>query len=143
MVSTDIIKQFEGCQLKAYLCPAKKWTIGYGSTYHPNGVAVKEGDTITQSQADQYLSIEAEKRIAEMRLPSNLNDNQKAALLSLQYNIGQGRWMSSTIRKKVLNNPSDPSIRDEFMKWINKGSSFEKGLRRRRQAEADLYFSNP
>jgi len=143
MVSTDIIKQFEGCQLKSYLCPAKKWTIGYGSTYHPNGVAVKEGDTITQSQADQYLSIEAEKRIAEMRLPSNLNDNQKAALLSLQYNIGQGRWMSSTIRKKVLNNPSDPSIRDEFMKWINKGSSFEKGLRRRRQAEADLYFSNP
>ena len=143
MVSTDIIKQFEGCQLKAYLCPAKKWTIGYGSTYHPNGVAVKEGDTITQSQADQYLSIEAEKRIAEMRLPSNLNDNQKAALLSLQYNIGQSRWMNSTIRKKVLNNPSDPSIRDEFMKWINKGSSFEKGLRRRRQAEADLYFSNP
>lgn len=143
MVSTDIIKQFEGCKLKSYLCPAKKWTIGYGSTYHPNGVAVKEGDTITQSQADQYLSIEAEKRIAEMRLPSNLNDNQKAALLSLQYNIGQGRWMSSTIRKKVLNNPSDPSIRDEFMKWINKGSSFEKGLRRRRQAEADLYFSNP
>ena len=27
-----LIKRFEGCRLKAYLCPAGVWTIGWGST---------------------------------------------------------------------------------------------------------------
>ena len=46
----SLIKSFEGCRLKAYKCPAGVWTIGYG---HTSGV--KEGDTITQEQADEYL----------------------------------------------------------------------------------------
>ena len=40
-VSNDcisLIKQFEGCRLTAYKCPAGVWTIGYGHT-----VGVKEG----------------------------------------------------------------------------------------------------
>ena len=28
----DLIKHFEGCELKAYKCPAGVWTIGYGHT---------------------------------------------------------------------------------------------------------------
>ena len=28
----DLIKEFEGCSLKAYKCVAGKWTIGYGHT---------------------------------------------------------------------------------------------------------------
>ena len=27
-----LIKKYEGCELKAYLCPAGVWTIGYGHT---------------------------------------------------------------------------------------------------------------
>ena len=46
----SLIKSFEGCRLKAYKCPAGVWTIGYGHT-----AGVKEGDTITQEQADEYL----------------------------------------------------------------------------------------
>lgn len=45
-----LIKSFEGCQLEAYLCPAKVWTIGYG---HTEGV--KEGQTITQEAAEAFL----------------------------------------------------------------------------------------
>ena len=26
----NLIKSFEGCHLKAYICPAGKYTIGYG-----------------------------------------------------------------------------------------------------------------
>ena len=26
----ELIKHFEGCELKAYKCPAGVWTIGYG-----------------------------------------------------------------------------------------------------------------
>ena len=28
----NLIKEFEGCRLKAYKCPAGVWTIGYGHT---------------------------------------------------------------------------------------------------------------
>ena len=37
-----LIKKYEGCQLKAYKCPAGVWTVGVG---HTRGV--KEGMTIT------------------------------------------------------------------------------------------------
>lgn len=46
----SLIKQFEGCRLKAYKCPAGVWTIGYGHT-----AGVKEGDIITQETAESYL----------------------------------------------------------------------------------------
>ena len=46
----DLIKHFEGCELKAYKCPAGVWTIGYG---HIKGV--QEGDVITEQQADEML----------------------------------------------------------------------------------------
>jgi lysozyme len=60
----DIIKEAEGLRLKAYLCPAKVWTIGFG---HTKGV--KEGDTCTISQADQWLREdcqEAEEAVARL-----------------------------------------------------------------------------
>ena len=139
-IDLSLIKHFEGCKLDAYICPAGKITIGYGSTRHPNGEPVKIGDKISQVMAEKYLEIEAQRRLTAMALPDTLTDNQKSALVSFQYNVGMGKWNSSTLKKKVLQNPQDPTIKDEFMKWVNKGSSFEKGLTRRRAAEAELYF---
>jgi lysozyme len=46
----ELIKQFEGLRLKAYLCPGGVWTIGYG---HTSGV--KSGMVITKAQAEEYL----------------------------------------------------------------------------------------
>ena len=43
----DLIKHFEGCELKAYKCPAGVWTIGYG---HTKGV--QEGDEWSESHAN-------------------------------------------------------------------------------------------
>lgn len=45
-IGRNLIKAFEGYRSEAYLCPAGKWTIGYG---HTSGV--KEGDTCTKEQA--------------------------------------------------------------------------------------------
>ena len=52
----ELIKHFEGCELKAYLCPAGVWTIGYG---HTKGV--KEGDVITAEEADAMLLAELDE----------------------------------------------------------------------------------
>ena len=46
----DLIKNFEGCRLDAYKCPAGVWTIGYGHTGN-----VHKGMAITQEAAEAFL----------------------------------------------------------------------------------------
>lgn len=145
----NLIKSFESCRLKSYLDSKKIPTIGWGNTFYENGTSVKLGDTITQERADRlFLNILSifDKGVDQL-VTSNINDNQKAALVSFAYNVGldidadtkaEGLG-DSTLLKKVNVNPNDPLIRNEFMKWVNKGSSFEKGLTRRREAEWKLY----
>ena len=48
----DLIKSSEGLKLKAYLCPAGIWTIGYGFTK-----GVRAGMTITEEQATHLKGI--------------------------------------------------------------------------------------
>lgn len=138
-----IIKRFEGCRLRAYLCPAGKWTIGWGNTFYEDGSAVKKGDVITQDRADKLFVILLNQFANEIRplCHKDLNENQFSALLSFAYNAGTTRFRNSTLRKMSIANPNNPRIRDEFMKWVNRGTPFEKGLTRRRKAEADLYFT--
>jgi lysozyme len=139
----NLIKLFEGYKPKAYLCPAGIVTIGFGSTMYTDGRKIKLGDTINEQQGNELLNWELKnKGIALHGL--NLNQNQFDSCLSFIYNLGIGAFAKSTLKKKILINPNDKSIRDEFMKW-NKarvgGQLMElKGLTRRRIAEAELYF---
>jgi lysozyme len=139
----NLIKLFEGYKAKSYLCPASVVTIGWGSTMYTDGRKIKLGDTINEQQAEVLLMWELKnKSIALHGL--NINQNQFDACLSFIYNIGIGGFAKSTLRKKILLNPNDPTIKAEFMRW-NKanvgGKMIElKGLTRRRTAEAELYF---
>lgn len=148
---TELIHDFETCELEAYECPASKqkptsqkfWTIGWGNTFYADGSKVKKGDVITQAEANRLFEVVVEKYFVSpvkrlIKVP--LNDNQFSALVSFTYNLGVQNFKTSTLLKKVNANPQDPTIADEFKKWINKGSPFEKGLLRRRIAESELYF---
>ena len=134
---------FEGYKAKSYLCPASVVTIGWGSTMYTDGRKIKLGDTINEQQGEELLMWELKnKSIALAGL--NLNQNQFDSLLSFVYNLGVGAFAKSTLRKKILANPNDPTIKAEFMKW-NKarvgGQLMElKGLTRRRESEAEMYF---
>jgi lysozyme len=138
----DLIKSFEGLFLNAYPDPktgGEPITIGFGSTMYQNGKKVKMGDTITEAEALKLLEWEITNKANAISL--NVNQNQFDALVSFAFNLGLGNFNSSTLKKKIFKNPNDPTIRNEFMRWVSPGSSVEKGLRRRRKAEADLYFS--
>ena len=140
----DLIKEFEGCKLKAYLCPAGKATVGYGATYYKDGTKVKLGDTITQEEADELLHwmIENEyESYVKKAVTSKINPYQSDALTSFAYNCGTGNLKKSTLLKKVNNNPSDPTIADEFAKWNKSKGKVLAGLTRRRKAETKLYFT--
>ena len=139
----NLIKLFEGYKPKAYLCPAGVVTIGYGSTMYNTGLKIKLGDTINEQQGNDLLMWELKnKGIALHGL--HLNQNQFDACLSFIYNLGIGAFVKSTLKKKIVANSNDKSIKDEFMKWNKARVSGElmelKGLTRRRIAEAELYF---
>lgn len=140
----DIIKSFEGLFLKPYLCPAKVATIGYGTIKYPNGTKVRLTDAaITEAKAMEYLMFEINQksRAIDPMLREDLTGNQFAALISFAYNLGEGALRQSTLLKKVNANPLDAQIRGEFQKWIYADGKKLNGLLRRRNAEADLYFS--
>jgi len=139
----EIIKEFEGCKLKAYKCPANIWTIGFGSTRYEDGLGVRQGDEITQAKAEMLLEITLIKfsqQVGEL-VKVKINQNQKDALTDFAYNCGVGNLKNSTLLKKVNANPSDASIRAEFLRWNKANGKVLAGLTRRREAEANLYFS--
>lgn len=140
----ELIKRFEGLKLKPYNCPASIATIGYGNTYYPDGTKVKLTDpAITKEKAEEllkFLLVSYEKGVDSF-CRDDINQNQFDALTSFAYNVGVGNLQKSTLIKKVNKNPNDPTIRAEFMKWNKGGGKVLLGLTRRRQAEADLYFS--
>lgn len=139
----DLIKRFEGLKLKPYQCPAGIPTIGYGNTYYPSGAKVKLTDpAITKEKAEELLKflLTSYEKGVDSFCRDDINQNQFDALTSFAYNVGVGNLQKSTLIKKVNKNPSDPTIRAEFMKWNKGGGKVLLGLTRRRQAEADLYF---
>ena len=140
----EMIKSFEGLKLNPYLCSAGVPTIGYGTTRYPNSVRVTMNDRqITKEQADVFLKhdIRQFELAVDALCTDRLTQNQFDALVCFAYNLGATNLRNSTLRIKVNANPNDPTIRNEFMKWNKAGGLAIRGLTRRRQAEADLYFT--
>jgi len=139
-----LITEFEGFSAKPYLCPAKIPTIGYGNTYYPDGKRVTLLDKeITKVQAFEIFKAVADRFASKVSklVTSPLNQNQFNALVSLAYNIGTGNFASSTLLKKVNANHNDKSIGLELKKWNKVNKKEVAGLTRRRNYEANIYFS--
>ena len=133
----DLIKQFEGLRLKAYLCAAGVPTIGYG---HTRGVSL--GMSITEEQAEGYLLEDIhEFELAIQRLVyTRLTQNQFDALVSFTFNLGIGSLKTSTLLKK-LNAGDIAGAANEFNKWVYAGGKKLKGLIKRRAAERLLFIT--
>lgn len=134
----ELIKQFEGLRLEAYLCPAGIWTIGYG---HTSGVS--PNSFITIQEADEYLHRDVatiEMQLNKLNL--SLRQCQWDAIVSFVFNVGIGNFKSSTLLAKIRINPDDNSIMDEFLRWVYANGKVMKGLQKRRLTEMKLYFSD-
>lgn len=134
----DLIKEFEGCCLKAYLDVVGVKTIGYGHTKD-----VVMGTRITEQIAEELLKADLSdtEQVVSRLVRRKLTQYQFDALVSFVYNLGESNLLKSTLLKKVKINPNDPSIAMEFGKWIHAGGKVLNGLIRRRAAEAELYFT--
>ena len=134
-VGLRLIKDFEGLRLGAYKCPAGVWTIGFG---HTKGV--KQGQVITEAQADDYLVEDIGPIERQLnKLGVNFRQEQFDALVSWIFNLGWGNFSNSTLKKKIIADSKDEEIAAEFIKWVNAGGKPLVGLKKRRIAEANMF----
>lgn len=92
---TELIKRYEGLSLKPYLCPAGKWTIGYG---HTKGVSATT-PPITANQAEEMLAEQIQQFADGVRplVKVPVTQDQFDALVSYAYNRGLGAFQRSTV----------------------------------------------
>lgn len=130
----NLIMQFEGCRLTAYRCAAGVWTIGYGHT-----AGAKQGQTVTQAQAEEYLRQDCRKfenyvnNKAYVPVTEQLNQNQFDALVSFTYNCGQGNL------KTLCAGRSTAQIAAAIPKYNKAAGKVLAGLVQRRAAEQALF----
>jgi lysozyme len=143
-----LIKEFEGCHLKAYYDPLTGGlpiTIGWGSTRRKDGTRFMIGNKITQEEADDlfYYQLRREFIPALEKIPywREMNDNQRGALLSFAYNLGAGFYGGSGFNSitRNLREKNWAAIPKTLEMYRNPGSNVEAGLLRRRKAEGDLW----
>ena len=137
-----LIKEFEGCKLAAYQCPAGIWTIGYGSTRYGDGTPVTKGRTLPNEGAALELlkATMGKYEKAVNGLGVELTQNEFDALVSLTYNIGAGNLASSTLVKMLKSGDNKAEIAKQFLRWDKANGKPLAGLTSRRNAEAELFL---
>ena len=145
-----LIKEFEGCHLKAYPDPLTGGlpiTIGWGSTRDFNHTPFKRDRVITQEYADRLLEHDILNRFLPKleKIPywNEMNERQQGALLSFAYNLGADFYGASgfnTISRK-LREKDWKGVPAALELYRNPGTKVEAGLRRRRIAEGKLWIS--
>jgi lysozyme len=132
----DLIKQFEGCELKAYTCPAGVLTVGYGHT----GTDVYAGMEVSQAEADDLLktdTIRFEKAV-DKHTNVDLKQCMFDALVSFTLNCGEDAFKNSTLLR-LLNAGDYEGASGQFSRWVNGANGPLPGLVRRREAEEALF----
>ena len=138
----ELIKEFEGFSSVAYLCSAKKATIGYGNTFWEDGTPVKIGDQISKERAETLLKhvVDNFSVAVEVDIKIEVSQNQFDALVSLAYNIGLGAFKNSTLLRQ-LNRGNFVGASQEFLRWDKSNGKPLLGLTRRREREKLLFES--
>ena len=124
-------------------------TIGFGSTYFPDGSEVTmDCDPINAKKASEIFDacLESFENFVNDSVKNHLTQNQFDACVCFCYNVGKDAFGSSSLLKKININTHDLSIAGEFGKWCHgtvDGKMIElAGLKNRRQKESDLYFKD-
>jgi len=142
-----LIRRFEGLQTKVYADPktgSAPYTVGYGHT----GPDVHLGAIWAVKACEDALVTDithAWDAVARLLSLSPTSQGQLDALVSFAFNVGvYGTPQHPKLRESTLlrkHKAGDfAGAADEFLKWINKGSPVEAGLRTRRAAERALYL---
>jgi lysozyme len=144
-----LIRKYEQFRNHPYLDAVGVPTIGWGNTFWEDGTPVKMTDEpVTRERGNALHSywLNIFEDSVEKYVKKNLFQCQFDALVSFAYNVGIANFRSSTLLKRINNDPNDPDIEKQFKRW-NKGRDrvtgeliVLNGLKKRRNEEAFLYF---
>lgn len=126
-----LLKNFEGCRLKAYkpVPTEKEYTIGWGH------YGVPAGTVWTQKQADDQLIKDLVKYENYVNsLKRDFNENEFSALTSFVYNCGLGSLQS------LCRNRNNRQIAEALLLYNKAGGRVIAGLTKRRKAERELFL---
>ena len=125
--------------------------LGLGCALAGRGTALA-GETVPSTNAASAAQATSGEKVMNHKVIVTVIDKKVYPELQKQYcsdpnsgpcpcyNVGDNAFSGSTLLKKVKANPNNPSIRDEFERWIYAGGRVSSGLVNRREAEADMYF---
>jgi lysozyme len=128
----ELIKSFEGLRLKAYQCPSKKWTIGYGHTGKIYGIKIVRGLNITERLANKLLLSDVEKfekKVAKYDKKYKWTQNEFDALVDFAFNIG------SIDKLTVFGTRKKEVIADKILLYNKSNGKVLDGLTIRRHIE--------
>ena len=132
----DFIKQYEGCiTIATKLKGESYYTIGYGHT----GADVKEGQTVTEEQANEMLKADI-KGYTDYVLKHcsylDLNQAQVDSLVSFTYNTGAGNLQRLTAN----GTRTEKEIAEHITAYTKSKSEVNRnGLKKRREAEKSMF----
>ena len=152
-IGLKLIKHYEGCKLRPYLCPANLWTIGYGSVLYPDQIKLKLADRRnyplqtkdnrqwSKEEVDKLLKHDLTRfeRGVALYVTVPLRPNEFSALVSFAFNLGNGVLQRSTVRSALLRGDKEAAM-ESLVKYCRAGGKILKGLQNRRLDERKLFL---
>jgi len=159
-----LIAGHEGDVLTVYPDQGGLWTVGKGHLIKSTDTVVRNGKrlalypygprdpakpdvptgvrTITQAESDAFFlkDTETARNAVANKVSVPLTDNQRAALVSLVFNIGTGAFGGSTLLRK-LNAGDYQGAADQFLVWKKVGGKDSAGLLKRRTDERSIFLA--
>lgn len=129
-------ESFETLRLEAYQDPTGTWTIGWGHT----GKDVYPGLKIDEDSATALLhaDLSSAQACVNRALKVAVSSNQFDALVDFCFNVGPTDFLGSTLLREV-NAANFAAATVQFSRWIHSRGIVLPGLKRRRDAEAQLF----
>jgi len=143
-IGLNLIKHYEGYRSKPYLCPANRWTVGYG---HLIGDGLNLPDNWNRHFSVEEINELLKRDLVKFEqgvlryITVPLNQYQFDSLVSFSLNLGLGTLQRSTVRQKI-NRGDIAGAAKVLLKYNKGGGKVLKGLDLRRKDEYALLMSN-
>lgn len=140
-IATPLVAAWEGLYLKTYKdrLAHDLLTVCYGMTSYDRPVHL--GDVYTKEECQQFLADALPRYYAGIAkcIHVNISEHQKAAAVSLAYNIGVRAVCKSTFVRKL--NEGDPKACDYILRYSMASGRVIQGLINRRRAERRVCYT--
>jgi lysozyme len=137
--NVNILKKIEGRPRNKPFWDVRHWAIGYG---HMLNSQFQLGQEISDEKIEELFVADKkrfEKTVRDfINVPLTLD--MYAALVSFAYNCGSGGFRGSKTAELINQKKYNEAAEVLKTEKIKLGTKYEKGLRRRRQKESDLFL---